>query len=192
MYHGVIVERHGLDTALVAIARLRSRIPGLGFEVYGDGEYVGRFLQLRRELRLDDIVVYRGSVPQEDIPAAISRCSVGLIPNNRGPFTEINLPTRIFEYLSMQRPVIAPRTRGILDYFQENEMFYFEPGDPESLCRALLSVYEDPEAARANMERGRAVYLQHTWQGEREKLVELVQQVARPGRPFKAGDQESN
>lgn len=179
MFHGVVVQRHGLDTALAALAQLRRRIPRLAFEVYGDGEYVERFLQLRDELGLADAVTYHGGIPQDEIPVKINGISVGLIPNNRSPFTEINLPTRIFEYLAMGKPVIVPRTKGILDYFTEDQIFYFEPGDIESLCRVLLTVHNEPETVQEKLRRGRAVYLQHTWKEEKKRLVDIVRRVGR-------------
>jgi glycosyltransferase involved in cell wall biosynthesis len=81
----------------------------------------------------------------------------------------------------MNKPVIAPRTRGILDYFAEDEMFYFEPGDAASLCSVLLEVYRCPDTVREKLEKGRAVYLRHTWKRERRRLVRLVQQTAGAG-----------
>src|SRR5439155_24815829 len=54
-------------------------------------------------------------------------CDVGIIPNRRSIFTEINFPTRIFEYLARGKPVIAPLTTGIGDYFSKDELVVFNP-----------------------------------------------------------------
>ena len=38
----------------------------------------------------------------------IEQCDVGLIPNRQSVFTELNTPTRIFEYLAIGKPEAAP------------------------------------------------------------------------------------
>ncbi len=175
MYHGTVVERHGLGTALEAMPLLKDDIEGLAFEVFGDGDYVPRFLERRTEMKLDDNVAYHGKVSLEHIAGAIEHADVGLIPNLRSVFTEINLPTRIFEYLSKGKPSIVPRTEGILDYFDEDTIFFFEPGDPESLADAVRRVRSDPEHTAKVVTKGREIYKRHHWSVEKQVLIDLVE-----------------
>jgi len=175
MYHGTVVERHGLGTALDAMPLLQPDIDGLAFEVFGDGDYVPRFLERRAEMQLNDHVEYHGKVSLEQIANAIEKADVGLIPNLRSVFTEINLPTRIFEYLSKGKPSIVPRTEGILDYFNEETIFFFEPGDPESLADAVRRILDDPAHTAAVVEKGREIYRQHHWSVEKQTLIKMVE-----------------
>ncbi|MFP4379512.1 MAG: glycosyltransferase family 4 protein [Candidatus Sumerlaeia bacterium] len=174
MYHGTVVERHGLDTALEAVELLRDKIPGLCFEVYGEGDFVETFLEIRKEKKLEDIVHYHGFVTMETIADAIPHIDIGLIPNKRSTFTEINLPTRILEYLSMKKPVIAPRTQGILDYFEEDSLYWFEPGNAQSLSEAILRAWENPDEKDKVLKKGRAIYEKHRWSREKERLIGIV------------------
>jgi glycosyltransferase involved in cell wall biosynthesis len=175
MYHGLIAERHGLDTALRAIAQVRAEIPHLVFEVYGKGDgFVDCFLKLREELNLSGVVNYHGHVPQDIIVRRMENIDVGIIPNRKTIFTNINLPTRIFEYLCLGKSVIAPHTRGIQDYFGENSLHFFEPGDVASLTAAILRVYRNPAERQAVLARGMAVYRAHTWEREQRRFVDLV------------------
>ncbi len=96
-------------------------------------------------------------------------CDVGVIPNRNNAFTEINTPTRIFEYLSLGKPVISPRAKGVTDYFGPEDMIYFELGDAADLARQLEFVYRQPAEARAITHRGQAVYLRQCWSHAREK-----------------------
>jgi len=174
MYHGTIVERHGLDVALKALSRLRGKIPNLVFQVYGDGDYVNEFLTGIEQLELSDTVVYHGYVQPESIAEEISRCDLGLIPNRRNVFTEVNLPTRIFEFLSLGKPVIAPRTRGILDYFNDESLYFHEAGNEENLAEVIFEIYSNPEECQTRLERGIAVYQKHRWGLQRQHFLELV------------------
>jgi glycosyltransferase involved in cell wall biosynthesis/peptidoglycan/xylan/chitin deacetylase (PgdA/CDA1 family) len=177
MFHGTIVERHGLDIALEALVLLRKKMPNIRFKVYGDGDFVERFLTLREEYALQEMVTYHGAVMLETIVEKIRTIDVGLIPNKQSAFTDINFPTRIFEYLCMHKPTIAPRTQGILDYFKDDEIFFFEPGNPQDLSETIFEIYNNPEMVKEKIGRGRAVYLRHTWQGEQVRLVKLVRDL---------------
>jgi glycosyltransferase involved in cell wall biosynthesis len=86
-------------------------------------------------------------------------------------FTEINTPTRIFEYLARGKPVITGRAPGVEDYFEEDTLFYFELGNAVDLARAIINVAQHPEEAGTFVKRGQAVYLAHRWAEERERLI---------------------
>lgn len=174
MYHGTIVERNGLDTALRAAALISPQVPGLKFHVYGEGDYLGRFLDLVRELQLEKIIEYHGHVPLEQIAEAIRSIDVGIIPNKSNPFNNINFPTRIFEYLSMGKMVIAPRTRGIADYFAAEALNFFEPGNVEDLARVIMDIYSHPEEQKEKLHKGMMVYKAHRWALEKGKLISIV------------------
>ncbi|MFQ5737524.1 MAG: glycosyltransferase family 4 protein [Acidobacteriota bacterium] len=172
MFHGLITERHGLDTALEAVASLRDAIPRIRFHIYGTGDgFLQQCRSLTEQLELTDVVRFHGFISIEEIAAAIRRVDLGIIPNKRTVFTEINLPTRILEYLCLGRPVVAPRTEGITDYFDDNALFFFEPGNAESLARTILRVKRDRGLREAVIERGGRIHRQHRWESQKRDLV---------------------
>jgi glycosyltransferase involved in cell wall biosynthesis len=176
MYHGLLVERHGLDTAIRAIAHTLPKIPQMRLHLFGEPTpYMREMKRLIQELQLEDAVVYHGFKPLTDIAAAIREIDLGLIPNRRNPFTEINMPTRIFEYLAMKKPLIAPRTTGITDYFGEDEMLFFRPGDVGDLAACIERAYLHPEEVAKILARGYSVYEAHRWEGEEQKFLQRVE-----------------
>ena len=175
MYHGLIAERHGLDTALDAIANLLSVIPALEFHIFGDQTaYMSKVEAQVEKLGLQPYVRYHGYHPQTEIAKRICSIDLGIIPNRRSPFTEINMPTRIFEYLAMGKPVIVPNTRGIRDYLGPDSGLFFEPGDPESLANAILEVYRNPQKVDVILAHGRRVYEAHRWDLYRAQFLDRV------------------
>lgn len=180
MFHGGIYHRHGLDLVLDAVDRLREEIPRLEFNVYGEGDWLPEFLKMIEEKRLGEHVRYHGHVPLETIAAAIPSIDIGIIPNRRTTFTEINLPTRIFEYLIAGKPVIVPRTRGILDYFPDGSIFYFNADDANSLAKTIMWVHDDPAHREDVLRRAIGVYQKHAWRLEKAVLVGQVKRLLEP------------
>ncbi len=178
MYHGSLVERHGLDIGVKALGLIQQTIPQVELRIYGQSTpFLERVLNMVRGTNLEKPVRYLGPRTLEQIVQAIDQCDVGIIPNRRSIFTEINTPTRIFEYLSRGKPVIAPAVPGIQDYFSDGQMIFFELGDANDLARKLEYVYLQPEAVEKTVKLGQAVYRDRKWSAERTKLTNLVSQL---------------
>ena len=178
MYHGTLVERNGLDIAVESFACLRNQLPTAQLHIYGKATpFLERIMQSVREHGLQQNVLHLGERPLEQIVGAIDACDVGLIPNRRNAFTHINTPTRIFEYLARGKPVIAPRTAGIQDYFDEESLFFFEAGNADELARQIEFVASHPREALTVTERGQQVYQAHAWRQERQALVRVVEKL---------------
>jgi glycosyltransferase involved in cell wall biosynthesis len=178
MYHGALVERHGLAMAVEALGRVRQTWPNIELRVHGDPtSYLEEVLALVRERGYQDWVHYLGPKKLDQIVQAIDECDLGVIPNQRSIFTLINTPTRIFEFLSRGKPVIAPSAPGVLEYFGKDALVSFELGDAADLARKVEFVIRNPEEVRQITERGQEVCFAHRWSREREGLVGLIQNL---------------
>ena len=175
MYHGSLVERHGLDIGVRALGIVQQTVPHAELRIYGQSTpFLEQVLNSVRSSGLEKSVRYFGPKTLEQIVEAIDECAVGIIPNRRSIFTEINTPTRIFEYLSRGKPVIAPAVPGIRDYFSDGQLVFFELGDADDLARKLEYVYLHPEEVEKTVELGQAVYRDHRWSAERTKFTNLA------------------
>lgn len=176
MYHGSLVERNGLDLAVEALARVRETVPTAELRIYGSNSpFLGRVLDMAKSKGIQDAVRYLGPKRLEELVIEIEACDVGVIPNQRNSFTEINTPTRIFEYLALGKPVIAPRTLGILDYFNTDSLLFFDAGDAKQLADRIEYVFFHPAEAREIAKQGQEVYRLHEWSQERSRLIGVVE-----------------
>jgi glycosyltransferase involved in cell wall biosynthesis len=183
MFHGSIVERNGLDLAIEALRLLRQSVPNAELWVYGTSTpFLQKVMAPGALNGLATAVRYLGPKSQSDIVAAIRLCDVGVIPNRNNAFTEINTPTRIFEYLSLGKPVVSPRAKGITDYFGPEDMIFFELGDAASLAKQLENVCRHPAQARAVTARGQLVYEGQRWNHAREEFIGRVAALLAPRR----------
>ena len=113
----------------------------------------------------------------EKIVEIIPECDVGIIPNRLTPFTKINFPTRIFEYLHMKKPVIVPRTQGINDYFDGSSIFYFDAGDAENLANVIFNVYSDPTKTIDVVNNGYRIYQNYRWEHQSKNLIKIYKEL---------------
>lgn len=178
MYHGSLVERNGLDLAVEALRRARKNIPNAELHIYGGKTaYLESVLEQARSSGMNGELKHFGPKPQTEITKAIQQCDVGIIPNRLNAFTEINTPTRIFEYLSLGKPVIAPRARGITDYFGADDLIFFQLGDLDDLARKIEFAAREPETVREITRRGQAIYRKHCWSQEKVLLLDRVRDL---------------
>jgi len=178
MYHGTLVERNGVDLAVEALVRVRRSIPAAELRIYGPRTpFLEQVMSTVTDKGLEKAVHYLGPRRLEGLVEAITECDVGVIPNKRSIFTEINTPTRIFEYLALGKPVVAPSAPGILDYFGKEELVLFELGNVDSLAQKLQWIATHPVEAFEITQRGQGVYRSHSWYEEEAKLIRMTQSL---------------
>jgi glycosyltransferase involved in cell wall biosynthesis len=178
MYHGSLVERNGLDVAIEALSRVREAVPTAELHIFGvNSPFLERMMETARNKNLQESVRFFGPRRLEKLVTEIEKCDLGVIPNHRNAFTEINTPTRIFEYLALGKPVIAPSTPGIQDYFSNESLLFFEPGDAGDLARQIEYAFSHPREAQETVRKAQQVFLAHTWDRERETLLSRVSET---------------
>jgi len=182
LYHGSLVHRNGFDLAVASLEKVREVIPSVRLSVCGKRtDFFEKVMESARQRGLDSIVDYLGVRNLKEIVETIEDCDLGIIPNHRNIFTEINTPTRIFEYLALAKPVIAPKTKGIQDYFRDNDLIFFEAGNADDLARKIEFVFSHPAEVMETVKRGQAVYLSHTWSRERLTLLNSIGELLQEG-----------
>lgn len=180
LYHGSLLRRNGLDLAVDALEIARKSVPGARLVVCGTRtpflEEVMKSVQARG---LEKSVDYLGARNLEGIVEAINGCDIGVIPNHRNIFTELNTPTRIFECLALGKPVIAPRARGIQDYFGDEDLVYFNLGSASDLAEKITYAFFHPHEVEQIVKRGQQIYLRHRWSSEKSNLLNAFAELVR-------------
>ncbi|MFL5757173.1 MAG: glycosyltransferase, partial [Chloroflexota bacterium] len=146
VYAGALTPTYEVDVAIRALALLRDRRPELAVRlaIYGRGDAEAELCGLARSLRVDDVVTFGGRIPLEAVPAAIAAADIGIAPTRRDPFTEASLSTKILEYATLRRPVVASALATVRRYFPDDELELYEPGDPLSFMNAIVALVDAP------------------------------------------------
>jgi glycosyltransferase involved in cell wall biosynthesis len=178
LYHGSLVHRNGFDLAVDSLEKVKETIPSVRLSVCGKRtDFFEKVLESARQRGLDRNIDYLGVRNLKGIVEAIEHSDLGIIPNHRNIFTQINTPTRIFEYLALGKPVIAPKAKGIQDYFGENDLIFFELGDADDLARRIEFAFCHPVEVAKTVKRGQEIYLSHTWSRERLTLLNSISEL---------------
>jgi len=171
--HGASEERYGLELIVRAVAGLKKEIPGIQFRFMGQADGVARLLALARALGAEDHVTYLGFVPLETMIEELLAADVTVVPIQRNPYSELVHTNKMYEYVALERPVVASRLASVAAYFPDDTLLYFEPGDAAALAERLRSAYRHPEDLHRRVRATTAVYEAHRWQREKRTYLSV-------------------
>lgn len=177
--HGSIEERYGLDTVIRALRMVRTDTPGVRLEIYGEGSFTPRLIELAREQGVSDIVSFHGWVPIEELVAALARADAGVVAMKRDAFRDLTHCLKMYDFVAMRRPAIVSRTLSVDEYFDEDVFEKFVADDPQDLARAIRRLYRDPDRAHALVERATVAYEPYRWTQQRRVYLDVVHRLVR-------------
>ncbi len=182
LYAGTLGMAHGLETVLLAAARLRDR-GEVAFLVIGEGAEREQLLARSRELRLTN-VRYLGKQPREKVPAYLLAADACLVPLRRSEVFKTAIPSKMFEAMAAGRPVllgVEGEAKEIL--LDAGAGIAVPPDDSEALANAVLRLCQHPELARALGANGRrAVREKYSCRQQARAYLELLGRLGSTGR----------
>lgn len=179
VYHGTLARRLGVDLTIQALAQLADRIPGLRFHVVGAGENRDELVSLAERLGVSSKVIFHGLVPIEGLASFLKDMHLGVISNRRNIATELMLPVKMLEYVSLDIPVLAPPLKTIRHYFSDDMLGYFEPENVDSLSSAILESYRDEGTRLRRAERARTFLDRYGWPRHKADFIGLYSSLTR-------------
>jgi glycosyltransferase involved in cell wall biosynthesis len=183
VYHGTLARRLGLDLAIHAVAKAKTEVPRIELRIIGAGEERAALLALRDTLGLGEAVTFSdGFVPVQSVPGLIADADAGIVPLRISSGTDIMLPTKLLEYVTMGIPCITPKTGTIARYFDHSMVQFFEAENVDSLASAIVSLAQNPQrrAALAS-ESSRRFAAVYSWSQHKSVYIDLVRRLTRSG-----------
>jgi glycosyltransferase involved in cell wall biosynthesis len=177
LFYGTYIPLHGIETIVRAAAR--EECGHLRIQILGSGQDRCRVEELAATLAAP--VRFLDPVPEDELVDHIAAAEICLGVFGTGEKAARVVPNKVFQCLSVGRPVITaatPATVGALG----DAVFTVPPGDDASLARAMVDLHASAERRAALARKGRA--LMEGPFGE-EQLARTLADVL-PGAP--AGD----
>jgi glycosyltransferase involved in cell wall biosynthesis len=164
VYHGTLTPHYGVELLVEAAARVADDIPDLELAIYGDGDSLPLIRARADELGLADRLELSGRfLPQAHILGELRAATVGVIPNLPTRLNRFALSTKLFEYVALGVPVVCADLPTLREHFSDDEVLFFDAGDPGALAAALCAVARDPGAAASRAVGARRRYDEYRW-----------------------------
>jgi glycosyltransferase involved in cell wall biosynthesis len=178
VYHGTMAERLGVDLVIRAVAELRERIPCLTLHLWGTGDDLASFQQLAAELGVQERVSFRPKgFRLDELPGHLVAMDLGVVGNRSNVATDLMLPVKLLEYVSLGIPAVVPRLRTIDHYFSEDMVAYFEPESVSSLAETIHRLYCQPSARRRQAASASKFLERYGWDRQGTELVAMYNRL---------------
>ncbi|MCP9468675.1 MAG: glycosyltransferase family 4 protein [Nitrospira sp.] len=172
-YFGTHGMAHHLETILEAADLLRDR-PEIMFLLVGDGAERKRLVEMRDTMNLPNVLMLPQQ-PKERMPEFWSLSDVSLVLLKKSDLFKTVLPSKIFESLAMEKPIILGVEGESAELLRESGGgVCIPPEDAKELAAQVLALYGDPVLRRRLGDSGRAYVLEHF---DRAKLARSYLQV---------------
>ena len=153
-YFGTHGMAHHLETVLEAAERLRDE-PGVVFLFVGDGAQRARLVERKETMGLANVIML-GQQPKERMPVLWAAADVSLVLLKRSDLFKTVIPSKIFEAMAMERPLILGVEGEAQALVEEaGAGVCIEPETPAELAEAVQALARAPERTRALGRSGR-------------------------------------
>ncbi len=184
--HGLIEERYGHELVLRAVKQLAGEIPGLRYDIPGEGEYQPAVESLVRRLDLGDRVRFHGWMDFDDLIQLLHDCDAGVIPMRQSPYSELIDTCKMYEFMAIGKPVIVSRLRTVEENFDDSCVMFFEPGNSDDLARCILELRRNARRREELVSNAYRRYQKMRWSVTKNTYRRIVEGMAVRPPQFKA------
>jgi glycosyltransferase involved in cell wall biosynthesis len=177
-YPGGLTWHQGLDIAIEAVSLLRDRAPNLKFVIVGDGPDREKLKGMILRLHLADRVSISGLVSLEQVAEIMANSDLGVVPKRKDSFGNEAFSTKIMEFMAMNVPVVASRTRIDEHYFSEDMVQFFDSGSVKDLADTIFDLMQNPDQRRDLCESSKAFIARNNWDVKKHEYLTLVDCLA--------------
>jgi len=171
-----LVVKNGIEELIQAMPSVAKRHKDALLLLIGDGEDRAHLQKLAAELEIDDRVRFLGRMEPRDVARHLCLAEVFVRPS-----VSEGLGTAFLEALACEVPIVGTPVGGIPEFLANGTTGLFcEPGDPESVARAVSRLLSDPDLARSCAARGKEMVSEsYRWDAVAERIAGLYDELLR-------------
>ncbi len=173
---GSLKSWHGVDVLLAAFERFLAGRPTARLLIVGSGPAMAMLREMVARSGMERSVIFTGAVPHDHVPRLLRAMDVAV-----APFKPVDhfyfSPIKLFEYMAAGLCVVASRLGQIEEIVADHRNgLLCEPGDADSLYRALRLADESPELRRRlGTAAARTVRGRYTWRRTAEAVARVIE-----------------
>lgn len=173
---GSFARYHGIEILLGVAEALQKRYDNIRFLLVGRNIHGSDNPMAEVFTRgLSHLFAFTGEVLHSKIPLYISAMDIGIIPD----FNTYGSPMKLFEYMAMKKPVVAPDVPPIIEVVEDGQTaILFERGNVAEAVRAVETLLEDEKLRREVGQRARfKVISSYTWDRNAERILKIADRM---------------
>lgn len=183
-YMGTVEERFGLDIVLDAISEIIKQIPNFKFivvpKLINEGVYFQSFRNRIYNSELSEYVMIESPKTLEEIAEMLKRADVGIVLAKNGVFTENIFPVKLLEFVQMNIPIIATKTKVLSQYFNDEQIYFLKRNTPGEFAAAVLNLYKNKKRRQSYAQKAKRYLNEYNWQKEEKKYLDIIDSLAKP------------
>ena len=176
VYTGNVGHAQDLESCVRAMAEIDHSEATL--KIVGDGDIREELEELTIKEGLEDRVTFTGLVPRESIPGILNKAMVGVAPLKQDETLEYAIPTKTYEYMACELPVVATGVGEVESLMEDSGGGVFIDNDSADLAKVFDQLLNDHEKREALGEIGREHIVEHYDRGVvSQRLNEVLNEV---------------
>ena len=178
LFMGTIYPFSGLDRVISDFHQVLAGYSRAKLLIVGSGEDEPRLKQLAHSIGVSNSVVFAGLYPYVELPDIVRSADVCINPFHLNGITENILPTKLFQYMSCRKPVVAtslPGTRVFISGEQEGVVY----ADLEGFNDRIVELLNDPERRARLGKKGYDAAITYDWWNIARTMLAWLEQIRR-------------
>lgn len=166
---GWFVAWHNFGLLIEALGQLKDK--NVYLMLVGDGVLKDDIMASARQHGCEDRLLFPGAVKHTRIPNYINAMDICIIPGSN----EYRSPIKLFEYMIMGKPVVAPRLEPIEFIAQDGvEAALFESGNSKSFVEVVMDLVASTDKRQNMGSKARQLILdKHLWVHNAQRVVDI-------------------
>lgn len=161
MYSGILGPLYDFRSLLLAAKQL-DELPDLKIVIRGVGEREKEIRSLINSLKLKNVRFETQLVEGKKLSSILNEANAFVVPMVNLPMADRGLPTKLFEYQALGRPIIVASTGESARFIRDTQSgIAVPPEDPSALANAILELYQNPGLAKLMGEAALAYVEEH-------------------------------
>lgn len=175
-YHGALTLTRGLPALLSGVKKLSAEYPQAALVLLGDGPAVDELKQKAYGMELRETVYFLEAVDNSVVPEYLAMADVGVIPLPNERCWQVSSPLKLFEYMSMQLPVVVTDIEAHRVVLADAPFaIYVTEVSPEGFYQALKSAIQRISELRNHARLAREMIVDnYTWQRRATVLSDFL------------------